>query len=173
MSHQADLVPVHNEVKICETITQEDGPKYIMFPHAIIGGREIKGVVHNNKKYHTVLADSVKNTKLNSIKTIKTKTPLICNKNVILISNCSCSQKTRICTTKVNETGMIAAKRIITRKKSCDQFSHAYNKIKVKKGLFYSNQTRSLLKYLHWKHRNKLDLTHKYEFPTSNLIKLI
>lgn len=161
---------VHN---INRTIPDEDQTKYAIFPHAIIGGREIKRILHDNKRSNVVLADSVRNTKLNSIRTIKTHTPLINRRNVILTSNCFCEAKMRICMTGVNETGTHVERRIITKKTVCDRYSHAFNKIKIKRGLFYANQTKSLLKFLHWKHRIKLDKTYKYEFPTSKLVKLI
>lgn len=147
--------------------------KYIIFPYSIIGSKSIKRVLHRYKRPYTTLADSVKNTKLNHVKAIKTRTPLIARKNVIVTSECFCKSRIRICMTNFNETGLHTAKNVITKKKKCDEFSHAYNRVKVKRGLFYSNQTKSMVKYLQWKFRDKLDKTYKYEFPTSKLMKLI
>lgn len=103
--------------------SKEEERKFVIFPHAISGSREIKRVIHRDKGPKKILAESMN--------------------------------------------------KIMNKKNSCDGFSHAYNKIEVKRGLFYSNQTRSLLKYLHWKFRHKLDTKFKYEFPTSKLMKLI
>lgn len=152
---------------------EEDKTKYALFPHSIIAAKEIKQIIYRNKKPNIVLADSVRNTKIIIIKTIKTKTPLINRGNVILISRCQCSKKMKIVSTRFNETGAQAQKHIITKRKECVSNFHAYNKVKVKRGLFYGNQTKSYVKYLHWKYRKQLDLSDKYDFPTSRLIKLI
>lgn len=103
------------------------------------------------------LADSVKNTKINSITTIKTKIGAENRKNLILTSNCICKRKYKIIRTKFNETGKMAARHITTKKGRCDEFGHAYKEVKFHKGLFYSCQTTHLLKYLHWMHRHKMD----------------
>lgn len=160
----------HNDPKSEE---DENRTKYIIFPHSIIRGREIKKIIFKTKKPGVVLADSVKNTKINSIKSIKSKTPLISRGNVILISKCQCRRKMRIYVTKFNETGLQARKHIITKRKVCDKNTHAYNRIRIKHGLFYKNQTESYVKYLHWKYRKILDTSYKYEFPTSKLSRLI
>lgn len=147
--------------------------KYIIFPHSVVRGREIKRIFHQNKLQNTSIAESVKNTKINSVKSIKTKTPLIASRNVILTSRCRCGDKIRICTTGFNETGLHTRKKILNKKKECDRHSHAYKQVKVSRGLFYSNQTKALLNYIHWKNRNKLDKSYRYEFPTSRLAGLI
>lgn len=152
--------------------SQEEN-KFVIFPHAISGSREIKRIIHRDKMSNRTLAESVKNTKINVIRTIKTRTPLIARGNVILISKCKCGDKVRILMTGLNETGLHAMNKIINKKTSCDIFSHAYTKIKVRRGLFYSNQTKCFLKYLHWKYRHKIDTKFKYEFPTSKLVRLI
>lgn len=135
--------------------------------------KNIKSLIYKNKKPGIVLTDPVRNTKINSIKTVKTKTPLELRGNTIVFSKCVCKEKIRIVKTKFNQTAEQLSKEIITKKSKCDVFTHAYKKFKVRRGLFYSNQTAKLCTYLHWKYRHKLDTKHKYEFPTSRLMKLI
>lgn len=149
----------------------QEKTKYVMFPHSICNGKEIKKILYSNKEPGIVLTDSVRNTKLNMVKTIKTKTPAVNRNNLIVSSVCQCKKKIKIISTKFNETGGMAMNRIITEKKECDSFSHAYTKAKLKRGLFYANQTKMLVKYLQWKHRNKLD--GPYEFPNYYLAKLV
>lgn len=173
MKTHSESVPVDKCNKLGQIENDEDSIKYVIFPHSVLGGREIKKAIFKNKKPGVVLADSVKNTKINSIRSIKTKTPLINKSNVIIMSKCQCNKKLRICATGFNETGLQARKHIITKRKECKANFHAYNKVKIKRGLFYKNQTNSFVKYLQWKHRKSLDTKYKYEFPTSRLIRLV
>lgn len=148
--------------------------EYVIFPHSICEGRKIKSVIHMNKAPNIVLADSVKNTKINAIRNFKTPTPLAHTRNKILLARCMCRKKVKIMRTEFNETVGIAKSKIITKKLKCDQFSHAYKRVEVRKGLFYANQTKTLLKYIRWKHRTSLDTTNLIcEFPMFWLTSLI
>lgn len=158
---------------INEPVEKEIAKKYVIFPHSICNAKDIKRVLYANKMPDKVLADSVKNTKLNSVKTIKTKIPTIRRKNLILMAACKCGRKTRIIATKFNETAGMAMKRIITKNRICMGNSHSYSKVTFKKGLCYSNQTNTLLKYIQWKHRKTLDGSHEFEFPNYYLSKLV
>lgn len=73
---------------------------YVIFPHAICKGRKIKKVLCDFKWPKVILADSVRNTKVNSISSRKTITPIAERKNLILISNCKCKKKYRVVKTK-------------------------------------------------------------------------
>lgn len=160
---------------ITKTINKQEqkSKKYIPFPHAIYNTKQIKEVLHHNKMPHIVLADSVKNTKLNVVKTIKTKTPTMKKKNLILLSVCKCGKKIRISNTKFNETGEMAMKRMITKHRLCKEQLHTFKTVKFKRGLFYSNQTEALLRFIQWKYRHKLDGRFEYEFPNYYLLKLV
>lgn len=153
---------------------EENEIEYVIFPHSICKSREIKRIIHNNKSQDQILADSTRNTKINSITTRKTKIPIDRKKNLILISKCTCGQKYKIVKSKFNETGKIAKKIMLTKRSQCDKASHAYKKVKFQRGLWYGSQTSYLLKYIQWKHRNELDMIDcKFEFPNHILRKLI
>lgn len=147
--------------------------KYAIFPHSIMGSRSIKRIIYENKYDTSKIAESVRNTKLNSITTRKTFTPLGQKGNVILYAICQCRIKTRILMTRFNETANMAKRNIFTKYRKCKKGNHAYTKITLKKGLFYSNQTKILLTYIQYKNRKQLDTKYGYEFPTSKLKKLI
>lgn len=149
--------------------------KYIIFPHSICKGRDVKRVICNYKRKSATLADSVRNTKLNSVTTRKTVTPMHLRKNLILNSRCCCKKVYRISKTNFNENGDIASRKMLTLNKyKCDEFGHAFHKIKYHKGLFYASQTSYLLSYVQWIYRHKLDRMHcRYNFPMMNFGKLI
>lgn len=62
-------------VKKMETVdkVRKDEQKYIIFPHSICRGRKIKHIIHNSMRPGVILADSVRNTKINSVKCKKTE----------------------------------------------------------------------------------------------------
>lgn len=147
---------------------------YAIFPHAICEGRGIKREINKYKKPKITLADSVKNTKTNLIKAKKTMTPILKRRNIIPSSKCKCGKKYKIIKTRQNETGFEVMNRILsTNKLKCDQYGHKYEKIKIRKGLFYPSQTRYLLKYIQWMYRHKLDTNCSIEYPTTKLKSFI
>lgn len=154
---------------------EEDFPEYAIFPHSICKGRDIKRVICSHKNPGTTLADSVRNTKVNSITTRKTATPIEKRKNLILISQCICKEKYIIDRTRFNETGEMALHRILTlNKQGCDKYSHAYKKARFHKGLFYGSQTSYLCRYMQWSYRHKLDVhCCKFEYPIERFGRLI
>lgn len=148
--------------------------KFVIFPHSICKNRLIKRVLYKNKKPDVTLADSTRNTKTTIIRTRKTITPKEKKTNLIIISGCQCHDKYKITKTRTNETGAIAAARIITRTNRCMEGFHAYNKVRFIRGLHYGGQTKYLLKYIQWKYRKNLDtLQEPFEFPNFHLRKLI
>lgn len=145
----------------------EEYDEYIIFPHSICKGREIKKVLHELKNPKVILADSVRNTRINSITTRKTITPIEKRKNLILTAQCACKKRVKVVKTGFNETGEITKRLIVTNKRVCDRHSHAYRKVKFRRGLFYDGQTKYLLRYLQWQHRKRFDVAQcRYEWPT-------
>jgi hypothetical protein len=131
---------------------------YIIFPHSICRGRDIKNVVYGLRNPNVVLADSVKNTRITSVISRKTITPVELKSNLIVIAKCVCGDKYIVDRTRFNETGVMARDRIITKNKTmCDHFGHAYQEVLFKRGLAYSSQTEFLLKYTQWKFYDRLD----------------
>lgn len=162
--------PVHQ--KISDQFVLIDGKLvkkvYKLFPHSICKGRDIKKIIHDLKSPGIVLADSVRNTRINAIHTRKTITPFERRKNVILIARCVCKKKFKIVRTGFNETGGVTLRRIVTHKNICDRHSHAYKSsdIRFRKGLFYDGQTGHLVKYIQWMYRKRLDVSQgRYEWP--------
>lgn len=152
---------------------EESENPYEMFPHSICKGRSIKSVLHKHKKPGKILADSVRNTKVNSVTTRKTITPLEKRKKLILFSECICKKKVRIISTGFNETGEITSKKVLNRKMTCDIHGHAFKEVKFRRGLYYSSQTKRLANFLQWKHRKRLDHFLPVEFPMNHLAKLL
>lgn len=144
---------------------------YKIFPHSICEGRRVKRVIHALKAPGVILADSVKNSKINSITTRKTETPTAKKKNLILISQCTCKKRYMVVRTKFNETGEIARRRIRTRKRKCDTHGHAYRDIQFHRGLQYYSQTGYLLQYVQWKYRHHLDPSCGYAFPDNDQLR--
>lgn len=148
--------------------------KFVIFPHSVCESRKIKRILHRHMKPGVTLAESTKNTKTSAITNKKTVTPKIKRKNQILISKCQCGKKVRVTKTKFNETCEIALERIHTTVQNCNTHYHAYKKTKIMRGLFYSNQTTYLLRYIQWKHNKNIDtLKDTYEFPNPYLRKLV
>lgn len=153
---------------------EEEKTGYKIFPHSICEGRRIKKVIHTHKAPGVILADSVKNTKINAISTRKTIVPIEKRNNLILISRCKCKKKYKIAKTKFNETGKMAASSILTRgKMNCDIHGHAYRKVKFHRGLFYGSQTSYLVKYIAWRYRHSLDFDCQIDHPNEKLRKLV
>lgn len=172
-----DILEVPDHKKVSQsTTTPDDDIKsgYVIFPHSICKGRSIKKVLCNLKASGVILADSVRNTKVNSITSRKTITSIRKRKNLILISQCQCKKRYKVVRTGFNETGEITERKVVTNKKRCDEHSHAYRKVQFHKGLNYSSQTRYLLKYIQYKYRNRLDVfSCRFEMPNFHLSKLI
>lgn len=161
---QGNTIAVPSQRTISKDEDQEDS--YVIFPHSICKGREIKRVIHKLKSPGIILADSVRNTRVNSITSRKTIIPIEKRKNLILIARCVCKKRFKITKTGFNETGEMTLKKIVTRKNECDQHSHAYKKVQFHKGLFYDGQTSFLLKYIQWKYQKRIDVSQcRYEWP--------
>lgn len=154
---------------------RDTSKEYVIFPHSICEGRRIKAIIQHFKNPEVILADSVRNTRINSITTRKTKIPIAKRKNLILISRCRCKQRYKVVRTNFNETGEMARRRIITPlKRKCGKHNHAYHKVQFHKGLHYHSQTSVLAKYIQWIYRHNIEyLDSPYEFPNGHLRKLV
>lgn len=170
--NDSPLVPANSVENGHQNVSESP---YVIFPHSICEGRNIKRVLHTLKNPGVIFTDSVKNTKLNGITTRKTITPIEQRNNLILSSMCQCGEKCVITHTKYNETGQIAHDRIFTSNKhSCDSHGHAYLNIQFHRGLAYGSQTQYLCRYVQWMHRHKIDAyAANYEYPIEHLGKLI
>lgn len=148
--------------------------QYVIFPHAISHNKQVRNVISDFKHSDVVLADSVKNTKVNFIRTPKSVDSFISKSNLVLDSQCKCNRKCIVEGTGYNETGKMAINRLRSRVNHCTPQNHCYKVFKFNKGLRYNRQTRYLLRYTQWMHRHKLDL-HKcsYHFPSTKLCNLI
>lgn len=153
---------------------EDEKEGYVIFPHSMCEGRRIKRAISRLKAPGVILTDSVRNTKVNSITTRKTITPIAKRKNLILISRCQCRKKYKVVRTNFNETGEMASRRVITHFSVCNRHAHAYKKVRFRRGLFYASQTKYLWRYIQWQHRRQLDVSQcRYEWPNSRLRKLI
>lgn len=126
---------------------------YRIFPHAICEVRRIKKILNRLKPNNVIFSDSTRNTKINWVTTRKTPIAIKKRGNVILQSTCLCREKMKFIHTNFNETGIIAAKRILTTHRKCSNNQHAFLKIKYHRGLQYRNQTKYLTRYIEWKHK--------------------
>lgn len=153
---------------------KNDNDQYVIFPYAIRESKKIRNVIYNFKNSSISLADSVKNTKINHIKSVKTLDPIASSGNVVLDSTCRCGHRCIIGATRFNESAKMARKRLLSRRKQCDMHGHAFRKFNLRKGLYYNNQTQYLLRYVQWMHRHKLDATScPYHFPLYSFSKLL
>lgn len=140
--------------------------QYVIFPHAIVESNKIKRVINKLKSSEISLADSVRNTKVNFVKTIKTRDPIASAGNVVLSSSCRCGQKCIIGATKYNESGGMARKRLLAGGAHCGKRGHSFRNFDLSKGLYYNHQTQYLLRYTQYMYRHKLDATScPYHFP--------
>lgn len=147
--------------------------QYVIFPHAINHSKRIKNTISKFKNPNITLADSIQNTKINFVKTVKSIDPPLSSSNIILSSTCKCKKRYIIDSTKFNETGKMTLKRLCSKKKRCDRNGHSFKYFKKEKGLHYRGQTGYLLRYIHWMYRHKLDSKCKYQFPTCIFKKLL
>lgn len=144
---------------------------YKIFPHAIGKSREIKRTLLNLKQEEIVYADSIKNTKINHIKTRKTALPIEKKSNLILVSNCVCKAKYKIKKTKFNQTGEMLWREMKSALTQCQGRNHAFRQVKYHNGLHYQSQTGYLFTYLKYLYRNKI--VDDYGLPNYHLAKLM
>lgn len=169
---------IENKPSEPKKIVRNDGDEekhgYVIFPHSICKGRDIKRVLCRQKAPGVKLADSVRNTRVNVISSRKTITPIEKRKNLILTSKCICRKKYKVVQTGFNETGEITQNRILTNMSECLPHSHAFKRARLQRGLHYGSQTRYLLKYIKYKYRGKLDVSSGIlDLPNPHLSNLI
>lgn len=149
----------------------EKGGDYISFPHQINNGA-IKGIIRQYKNSNSVLAESIKNNKINHIKLHKTRTPVEVRTNLIAVVECQCKLKVKIETTRFNETGKMLVDRLISINKKCVDNFHAFCKISYRQGLHNRQQTLKLLNFLQWRERDRLHGT-SFQFPNKYVRRFI
>lgn len=149
--------------------------EYVIFPHSIYKAKKIRSTIRGLASPGIVLAESVRNTKINSVTTRKTVTPGERRSNMIVFSECVCKNKCIVTNTGFNENAGMVRKRIAQRSVSvCTASRHAYKNFRFYRGLHYKSQTKYLLRYIQWKYRHKLDaFTCRYQFPNNLLNKLV
>lgn len=103
-----------------------------------------------------ILADSIKNTKVNIIRNLKNPIPLDRKKNLIAVSRCVCGKRVKIDRTKFNQTGSSLRERILNNLEQCSDNLHAHVNLKFVRGLAFGQQTDFLMKYLRWINRSKI-----------------
>lgn len=145
--------------------------RYQIFPHAICNAKRIKKVVHRLKHRNITLADSTRNTKVNSVTTRKDVVPWERKSNLILVSKCQCGRKHKAEATEFNQTGEMLKKRMVTAFEHCQSGLHAFKKIRAYGGLAYSSQTGFLLKYM--KHRFYKSIIDNHDLPNYHFARLI
>lgn len=171
---EPDKNPTKMKRNLQLTVDENEREGYVIFPHSMFEGRRVKKVISHFKSPGVILTDSVRNTKVNSITTRKTITPIAKRKNLILISRCQCKRRYKIVNTAFNETGEMASRKVTTNFSTCNRHAHAYKKVRYRRGLFYAHQTKYLWKYIQWQYRRQLDVSQcRYEWPNYRLRKLI
>lgn len=156
-------------------LNKGEDEEYVIFPHSIHEAKKIRNTILNLASPGIVLAESVKNTKINSVATRKTVTPFDKKGNMIVFSQCVCKNKYIVTNTGFNENAGMVKKRIVRQSVSvCAASRHAYKKFKFRRGLYYKSQTSYLSRYIQWKYRHKLDAyTCRYQFPNYLLGKMV
>lgn len=157
-----DVATEPNEVEVI---------KYKIFPHAICNAKRIKSVVNRLKHRGIILADSTRNTKVNSVTTKKDVVPWERKSNLILVSKCQCGTKHKARATEFNQTGEMLKESMKTTFDFCQNGLHAFRKMKPFKGLAYGSQTGFLLKYM--KHRFYKSIVDNCGLPNYHFAKLI
>lgn len=158
-----------------DRVERSGDEEYVIFPHSVYEAKKIRNTVLGLASPGIVLAESVKNTKINSVTTRKTVTPDTDRRNMIVLSQCVCKNKCVVTNTGFNENAGMVKKRILNSSVSvCSASRHAYKKFKFGRGLYYKSQTKYLLRYIQWKYRHKLDaFTCRYQFPNNLLNKMV
>lgn len=151
---------------------QGEDKSYISFPHAIYKNKQIKRILYHYKEPNIVLADSIRNTKINFVRNLKTPIPIERRKNLIAMSRCICGQRVKIDRTTFNQTGGTLKKKILNQLQNCTNDFHAHKKLTFIRGLAFNNQTQFYLKYLRWINRTKIR-DGKLDWPNKYLTKLI
>lgn len=124
------------------------------------------------KHKHIVLADSTRNTKINHIRTRKTKTHWSKCGNLVLISKCNCGKKFKVRATKFNQNGESARNKMLTPFNECSEVAHAFKKVSHHRGLMYRSQTNYLVKYIKHFYGNKL-FRETADLPNYHLSKVL
>lgn len=128
-------------------IGENSKTKYCTFPNGIEKAKEIKKIIYDLKDKNTNLINTSKNTKVNHVSTMKTKTDMDMKSNMIAMTECVCRQYKRLTHTKFNENCAMVKERMKNASSGCGQSEHAWRDIKWSRGLALKRQTRQLIKY--------------------------
>lgn len=147
------------------------GRKYVSFPHQI-NNKVIKDTIRNYKTSNLVLAESIRNNKINPIRIYKTKTDLEDRTNMILVVTCICKSKVKVQMTKFNQTCGMLVKVLVNEGEVCATDYHVFKNVEYFRGLNSKQQTSKLLSFYQWKHRHKLNGV-DFQFPNRYLRKIM
>lgn len=145
---------------------------YVSFPHAISNAKRIKEIIDQYKHSHVTLADSIRNTKNNSIRNLKDPMALHRRADVIVVVQCKCRKFYKIDKTSFNETGSMTARRLCNHIKACHRLVHAFNEVTYIRGMAFSGQNEFLLKYIRWRHRDMIR-DGRLNLPNVHLCRLL
>lgn len=145
--------------------------EYVSFPHQI-NNRAIKDIVRNYKTSEAVLAESIRNNKINPIRIYKTKTPPGKRTNMILLATCICESKIKVQMTKFNQTCEMLEREMLDNIGVCHDERHSFRSAKQIRGLNSRHQTSKLVEFFQWKYRKELHGT-SFQFPNKYLRKIM
>lgn len=148
--------------------------QYVSFPHQMMNG-SVKAIIRQYKDSDAVLAESIRNNKINHIRNIKTRTPNEKRTNLIIQATCQCRLKMRIEMTGFNQTGEMLRDKILNDdggKGCCTDSHHIFSRVKYVKGLQNLSQTRYYLRHLTFKYREMLDGI-PHGFPNRHLRRVV
>lgn len=152
------------------TIKRKD-VEYVSFPHQL-NNKNIKDIVRSYKTSNSILAESIRNNKINPIRVHKTRTPPDMRTNMIILATCVCQSKMKIQMTKFNQTCGMLEGTLTDPPGVCTNDYHVFRKFKFVRGLGSRQQTMKLMNFFQWKHRHKLYGTN-FEFPNKYMRKII
>lgn len=145
--------------------------RYVSFPHQL-NNKVIKDIVRSYKTSQSILAESIKNNKINHIRIYKTPTHDDLKTNIIMMVECECKQKIRIDMTKFNETSLMLRNRLVTGGAFCLNDQHAFANVTIRRGLHTRRQTTLLLDFIRWRCKDRFDGI-CFQFPNRHLRGII
>lgn len=150
---------------------KELNTRYISFPHQTLNG-PVKGIIRSYKNTDAVLTESIRNNKLNEIRSVKTRTPTELKTNTIVRGTCHCKAKIDFRLTGYNQTvGMLRKTMMGNIGDTCSGDRHVLTEFKSIGGLHTGSQTGHYMQYLQSVNHDKL-IRKTYERPNRHLSKV-
>lgn len=144
---------------------------FVAFPHQL-RNKAVKDILHAYKAPSTVLAESIKNNKINFIKNIKTCTRVEKRGNMIVKTSCQCGEKIDIRSTRFNETAEMIIENNNRGSSQCMNERHSFTQTKCMPGMNTTRQTAKLCAYQQWLHKDKL-INKTFAPPNRHFSKLL